>query len=99
MAGKLKADSDQRLVVSASRLRDGRVVWRSANGWAEAFAAAAVLPGPTAVTALADAREDEARQAVVGAYLVEIGPDGRPASQRERIRAAGGPSIPVGLAA
>lgn len=99
MAGKLRGGADQRLVVSANRLRDGRVVWRTATDWTEAFAEAAVVAGPDGQAALAAAQADERRQVVVGCYLVEIGGDGQPVSQRERIRAAGGPSIPFGLAA
>jgi hypothetical protein len=99
MEAKVKRGSDQAVAVSANRLRDGKVVWRTQDGWTEDFPRAAVLIGADAQAALAAAQADEAKQLVVGSYLVEIDPTGAPLRQRERIRAAGGPTMPFGVAA
>ena len=99
MAHKLKGGPDARYAVSANRLRDGMVVWWQETGWTELFAAAAALDAAGAVVALHAAQREEAAQVVVGSYIVELDGNGQPLRQRERIRAAGGPSMPYGVAA
>ncbi len=80
MQAKVKAKgSAQPLVVSASRLRDGRVVWLAADGrWVEPLRDAAVYLGEQVNAGLAAGEADERRQLVVGAYAVEVveTPDG-----------------------
>ena len=79
--------------VTANRLTDGRVVWRTAGGgWSAAFEDAAVLASDTLDLALAEALADEARQIVVGSYAAPLDAGAAPASWRERIRAFG-PSL------
>jgi len=79
------------VVVTANRLADGAVIYRTSDGrWATELAAAAVVTTSEAATALlAGARAD---QRIVDSYVapVELGAAGpRPGNLRERIRAAG----------
>jgi hypothetical protein len=79
------------VVVTANRLADGAVIYRTADGrWSNELAAAAVVTTSEAATALlAGARAD---QRIVDSYVapVELGTAGpRPGNLRERIRAAG----------
>ena len=97
MQAKVKARGEfQPFVISANRLRDGRVVWLGADGaWPEDLAQAAVLAGAAVDAGLAAAALAEAAQHVVGAYLVEVAraPGGPvPLRAREKFR-AGGPTI------
>jgi hypothetical protein len=98
----VKAGASQPLVVTANRLRDGRVVWLAeGNVWTENPQSAQVFVGPAVDAGLAAGAEAEHQQGVVGAYAVVVArtPDGPwPLSMRERIRAAG-PSIQAGIAA
>lgn len=96
MQAKVKTrGSGQTLVVSASRLADGRVVWLAADGgWSESLSESAVYLGDGAEAGMALAAAAEARQLVVGAYVVEVSvtPGGLvPLRARERYR-AGGPT-------
>jgi hypothetical protein len=81
------------VVVTANRLRDGAVVYHTADGrWTTRLDQAAVVTtAPAAGELLAAAAADEAT--AVGAYVapVERGDDGavRPANLRERIRLVG----------
>ena len=79
------------VVVTANRLGDGAVIYRSADGrWTTDRAVAGVVTTSEAATALlAGARAD---LAIVDAYVapVELAAAGpRPGNLRERIRAAG----------
>jgi Protein of unknown function (DUF2849) len=79
------------VVVTANRLADGAVIYRTAERrWATELSAAAVVTTSEAATALlAGARAD---LAIVDSYVapVELGATGpRPGNLRERIRAAG----------
>jgi len=99
MQAKVKTKGTaQPVVVTANRLRDGRVVWLAAGGrWAEPVAEAAVFAGEAAEAALAEAAEAERRQIVVGPYLAEVrvGAGGPvPLRARERFR-ADGPSVGI----
>ncbi|WP_374445560.1 DUF2849 domain-containing protein [Stella sp.] len=80
-------------IVTANRLRDGAVVFRTKSGaWSSRVADAALLGEAEAAAALAAAQADAGRQVVVAPYLAEAeaGPDGPvPVEFRERIRAAG----------
>ncbi len=83
------------LVVTANRLRDGRVVWLAAAGWADRLAEAQIFPPDSAPDALALGRAAERARLVVGAYAVEVAAIGgapRPLKFRERLRATG-PSV------
>jgi hypothetical protein len=81
------------VVVTANRLGDGAVVYRTDDGrWSTRLDAAAVVKTAHAATALlAAAVADDI--AAVGAYVapVRMGPDGQPepGNLRERIRYAG----------
>ncbi len=99
MQAKVKTKgSAQPLVVTANRLRDGRVVWLAAGGqWAEQVAQARVFRGEEGESGLAEGLEAERMQLIVGPYLAEVslGADGPvPLRARERFR-AGGPSVGV----
>lgn len=102
MQAKVKSRGTQALVVTANRLRDGRVVWLAADGeWAESVCAAEVFVGEAVATGLAAAARSEARQDVVGAYEVEVAttPSGpEPLRMRERVRVFG-PSVLTRVAA
>jgi len=77
-------------VLTANRLSDGEVVYLAPDGaWVEAIAAAQVVTGPDAVTALATGQAAERDLKIVHAYLFDITPDRRPVKMREIIRAAG----------
>ena len=90
------------VVVTANRIGDGAVVYRSAdNGWTTRFDHATVATSPAiARDLLAAAKADENR--AVGAYVapVKFSGDGtaRPGNLRELIRAAG-PTVEATLAA
>jgi hypothetical protein len=81
------------VIVTANRLADGAVVYRTATrDWSIDLAAAAVVTtAPDATALLREATADEI--GAVGAYVapVERGRDGRvaPGNLRERIRFAG----------
>jgi hypothetical protein len=80
------------VVVTANRLADGAVVYRTLNGnWSTVLAQAAVVDNaPAATTLLAAAIADDI--GAVGAYVapVRLGADGiEPGNLRERIRLAG----------
>ncbi|MBN9509258.1 MAG: DUF2849 domain-containing protein [Alphaproteobacteria bacterium] len=100
MQAKVKAKgSAQPLVVSANRLRDGRVVWLAADGgWVEHLHGAVVYLGEEVDAGLAAGEADEQRQLVVGAYAVEVveTPGGMvPLRMRERVRVDGPSVLPV----
>lgn len=84
--------------ITASRLRDGAVVWLAADGgWTDRVGEAAVYDETAASAALTAAAEDEARQIVIAPYAVDVdrtasGP--LPTRLRERIRAHG-PTIRI----
>lgn len=80
------------VVVTANRLGDGAVVYRTVNDeWTTDITSAAVVAAPAAAVLLQRAEADGVR--AVGAYLapVELAPDSRvlPGNLRERIRRAG----------
>jgi hypothetical protein len=81
------------VVVTANRLGDGAVVYRTLGGaWSVALADAAVVDtAPAATALLADSVADDI--GAVGAYVapVQFDPDGRPqpGNLRERIRLDG----------
>jgi hypothetical protein len=85
------------VVVTANRLGDGAVVYRTADdGWTTELAAAAVVAAPAAAALLQQAEADTVR--AVGPYIapVDLAPDSavRPGNLRERIRLAG-PTFPL----
>jgi hypothetical protein len=83
-------------VITASRLRDGAIVWRLASGsWSERFADAAPIEEAAVAAALDDAGADIRAQRVVGVYKVAVTATAAglaPVSVRETIRAQG-PSV------
>jgi len=83
-------------VLTANRLAEGDVVYWRAGAWVEAFGEAEVFEGDAdAKAALAAAQRCVAANSVVNPYLLEL-KDGRPAKEREIIRALG-PSVRVDL--
>lgn len=81
------------VVVTANRLWDGKVVYRTpGNRWSTELAAAAIVTtSEEAELLLEGARADE--RDAVGAYLAPVAQDsGAPANLRERIR-RNGPTI------
>ena len=80
------------VVVTANRLGDGAVVYRTADGgWTTELSKAAIVAAPAAAELLARAEADGVR--AVGPYVapVELAPDRSvlPGNLRERIRLAG----------
>ncbi len=61
-------------IITANRLREGVVVFQTADGsWTEDFNRAAVLPDPQpTVGALARAKQDEAANIVVDPYAIVV---------------------------
>ena len=86
----------KRSVVTASRLRDGAILWLGAGAvWRERFAEAQAFDAEALPSALQFGAQEVASQRVIGVYAVGVvlGPDGlTPLSARERIRAQG-PSV------
>jgi hypothetical protein len=85
-------------IVTANRLRDGAVVYLTAERrWSEEFAASLPLRDEAdAEAALESTKADVKARLVVGPYLAEVEetPEGlQPNSARERIRAARVPTI------
>lgn len=82
------------VILTANRLRDGRVVWLTAKGsWSEACCQARIFGSEEVAVGLAAAADAERTQHVVGAYPVDVAPGtGHPLRLRERLRAKG-PSI------
>jgi sulfite reductase (NADPH) hemoprotein beta-component len=85
-------------VVTANRLRDGAVVWLTADhGWSEDFTASLPLRDEAAAKAALDGTAvDVKARKVVGPYLAEVEetPEGlKPNNARERIRAGRLPTI------
>jgi predicted NAD/FAD-binding protein len=90
------------VLVTANRLADGAVIYRTADGgWTTQFDRAAVVTTAPAATAMLDAAIADDVGAV-GAYVapVDLDRDGRmkPGNLRERIRLAG-PTIDLPLSA
>jgi len=86
------------VVITANRLGDGAVVYRTAAGtWSTALADAAVAETAAAALALLNAAAADGERAV-GAYVapVRIDADGRrqPGNLRERIRSSG-PTVAI----
>ena len=87
--------------VTANRLADGAVVYRTAfGGWTETIDEATVAADREVANALlAEVALDVARSIVVAPYLIDVelrGARVRPAAFRERIRALG-PTIPASI--
>jgi hypothetical protein len=86
--------------VTANRLADGRVVFRTIEGsWSGSIRDAAVADSEAAAApALSGAQADADHQIIVDPYVIEVdlsGPAPRPARLREAIRAFG-PTIAYG---
>ena len=82
-------------VVTANRLRDGRVVWLGPAGWSERLVEARIFAPDSAAEAASLGQAAERARLVVGAYAVEVAMLAgapRPLRFRERLR-AGGPSV------
>jgi hypothetical protein len=88
--------------VTANRLVDGRVVFRTLDGsWSGSIRNAAVADSEAAAApALSEAQADADNQIVVDPYVIEVdltGPSLRPTRLREAIRAFG-PTVSYGSA-
>lgn len=80
--------------VTANRLEDGRVVFRTAaGGWSLSIADAGLAPSEKEAGPALDASlRDAAEQIIVDPYVIEVNagsPSPRPAKLREAIRAFG----------
>ncbi|MBW7850711.1 MAG: DUF2849 domain-containing protein [Rhodospirillales bacterium] len=80
-----------RRIVTANRLRDGRVVFLTGAGWSSDVAKAQAL-SPAEAEAALELVSMGPRTEVIAAYATEIDADGLPKRVRERIRVAG-PSV------
>ncbi|MBB3810842.1 DUF2849 domain-containing protein [Pseudochelatococcus contaminans] len=90
-------------VLTANDLHSGLVVFRTPAGeWSTHINAAEVVDTPEAAAVLTEAgAEDERRNLVVGAYLVNVKREEDaivPLVLREAIRAAGGPTAGTSVA-
>ncbi|GAN52791.1 DUF2849 domain-containing protein [Tanticharoenia sakaeratensis] len=90
-----RRDADGRSVLTANRLLDGRIVWRTDAGWTDVIDAADIVSNTDVEDAIAKARAHAQADGVVGVYGVQIGEDGRPVTVRERIRAFGPSTHPA----
>lgn len=101
MAKKIENSRSGALVVTANRLRDGRVVWYGPNDtWVERIAAAEILAVGADGDALAQAQDWVRREIVVDVYTVPVETNDAsvvPVTMRERVRAIG-PSVRADLA-
>jgi Protein of unknown function (DUF2849) len=101
MAKKVESSRSGTVVVTANRLRDGRVVWYGPDDtWVEHLSRAAVFPIGSDHGALEQAQDWVRREIVVDVYAVPVdtGDDAVvPVTMRERVRAAG-PSVRADLA-
>lgn len=88
--------------ITANRLTDGVVVFRSASGWSTDFAGAMIVDTASRDGLLQLAADDERDRVIVGAYAIDVDTTGeaaKPKLLRERIRAYG-PTIdylPAGM--
>ena len=85
-------------IITANRLIDGAVVYRTAHeGWSERLEDGNLLAPEVAEATLAGVQADDVGN-VVEPYLIEVGDEGaaRPTRYRERIRASG-PSVRLDL--
>ncbi len=101
MAKKVESSRSGTVVVTANRLRDGRVVWYGPNDtWVEHIAKAAILGVGDDEAALEQAQTWARREVVVDVYAVPVDTDNDdvvPVTMRERVRAVG-PSVRADLA-
>ncbi len=101
MAKKVENSRSGAVVVTANRLRDGRVVWYGpGDTWVERIADAAVLAVGADAPALDQAQDWARREVVVDVYTVPVeteNADVVPVTMRERVRAIG-PSVRTDLA-
>jgi hypothetical protein len=74
-------------ILTGNDLRKGHVVYYTNPGWSSNISDAHVFSAPIEIPV-----DNE----VVGIYAIEITGRNQPIGARERIRAAGGPSIPYG---
>lgn len=79
--------SMNRQIVTASRLADGRVVFRTMDGWSTSIRDAVPFTAEDAAAAVDDAKGQPT--VIVGAYTVDIDETGLPVLGRERIRVFG----------
>jgi sulfite reductase (NADPH) hemoprotein beta-component len=101
MAKKVEHSRSGTVVLTANRLRDGRVVWYGAHDtWVERIADAEILAAGADASALARAQDWARREVVVDVYAVPVESDDTgviPVTMRERVRAIG-PSVRTDLA-
>jgi predicted NAD/FAD-binding protein len=83
------------VAVTANRLRDGAVVWRTSGGWSEDMADAAIATSSEEALALLDGAKADGINAVES-YVAHVALDeagrAQPLNLRERIR-TGGPTV------
>jgi sulfite reductase (NADPH) hemoprotein beta-component len=88
------------MIITANRLRDGVIVYMHVdNGqmtWSPSVSKATSFSSDDVDAALAQAKEAETGNLVVGIYAAEVTGNNNPLSAREKIRAHG-PSIRYGV--
>lgn len=86
-------------LITANRLRDGIVIYFQLRGdhhlWCENIREASILQADETDAMLARAARDVQDNLIVDPYVIGIGSDHRPVTQRESVR-AGGPTIAYG---
>lgn len=75
-------------IVTANALLSGDVVFLTSEGWSADIAAARIAHSPQEAENLLKHGAAQVG-AIVGAYLVAVGPDGQPIHFRERLRTLG----------
>lgn len=90
MSGSRKAlRAGDAVAITANRLSDGVVVWRTASGaWSTEFGQAGLVAPDELEPFLKAAQQDERLRIVVGTYAAPVS-GASPATWRERIRAFG----------
>lgn len=87
-----RLESHEAILLTATRLLDGRIVWRDVTGqWQEHVQSASLLSLEELDVSLATAESGAADQGVMGVYPVVVRRDTppQPVSMKERIRAFG----------
>lgn len=101
-AAKMSDETENFMIITANRLRDGVIVYlREKDGgttWTTAIGEATSYAGDDIDAALTGAKAFEKSCLVVGAYAVEVTGNNKPLSAREEIRAHG-PSVKYGAEA
>lgn len=96
----MKKHANKPFIVTGNRLLDGAVVYMitfdDGIQWTKNISTARLFHSEDQEAALSLARPSVDNNEVVDVYTLNVSADGCPLGTRERIRAAGGPTIPFG---